>query len=91
MYNDLQYLNIINPFMLPVSFYNPWKHLKPSGILMFSGGIEKPLVCNGLMRITQIHQIEEAINDLPYNLKLMGKGGVKRAASKRMQSTPKLL
>ena len=51
---------------------------------MFSGGIEKPLVCNGLMRITQIHQIEEAINDLPYNLKLMGKGGVKRAASKRM-------
>ena len=58
---------------------------------MFSGGIEKLLVCNGLMRITQIHQIEEAINDLPYNLKLMGKGGVKCAASKRMQSTPKLL
>ena len=28
-------------FIPPVSFYNPWKHKKTSGFLMFPGGIER--------------------------------------------------
>ena len=28
-------------FMLLLFFYTPWKHKKPRGFLMFSGGIER--------------------------------------------------
>ena len=44
-------LKHLNPFKSLVSFYSPWKHHKISGLLIFSGSIERDPAWNGLKKI----------------------------------------
>ena len=49
--NEQNILSFLFYFMPLISFHIPWKHQKTRAFLMFSGGIKKRSVVNGLERL----------------------------------------